>query len=224
VAKMKSETDVQIVFADDAFQHRRLSRGVDIVVVDCTEPIENYRVLPLGRGREDFSGLRRASAVILNKVNLATPEQKSAVLSFIEKNLQGLETPVVESEYYVRRLVQLEGGSSIEPTGFEPVVLLSGVGNPQGVERLLHKNYDIKKHFIFRDHYRYGKDDVRKVVDEAKRLGVRRILLTEKDAVKVKGLVEKGEAWPNMFWMTELSVKLSIKVKRLHEKILALAN
>jgi tetraacyldisaccharide 4'-kinase len=225
IQKMRAETDVQIIFADDAFQHRRMGRNVDVVVIDCTEPIKHYRVLPLGRAREDISGLKRANFIILNKVNLSTPEQKMAVLNFVENSLGDLDTPVVESEYYVRNLVSLKDGSKIEPGGVEPIVLLSGVGNPQGVERLLTKNFDIKKHFAFRDHHHYTKEDIRKVIDEARKLKVRRILLTEKDAVKISVLLNKGEiANAEMFWCTELSLKLSIKVKRLYEKILALTN
>ena len=76
VKKMIEHQKVDIIFADDAFQHRRLGRKADIVVVDCTEAISNYRVVPVGRARENVRGLDRADFIILNKVNLATPEQK----------------------------------------------------------------------------------------------------------------------------------------------------
>lgn len=224
VKKIREDNDVNIVFADDAFQHRRMLRDIDIVIFDCTEDLANYRVVPVGRARESLSALTRAQFVILNKVNLTTPEHKRDVLEFIEDHLRGRDVPIIESEYYVRRLIHISDSQAIEPIGYESAIIMSGVGNPKGVEKLLIKNFDIKKHLTFRDHHEFNLADVKTAIDTAKAAGAKKILVTEKDAVKIKKILANNLALPgsDLFWSTELSLKLSIKVKRLYEKILAL--
>jgi tetraacyldisaccharide 4'-kinase len=223
VRQLKDKENVDIVFADDAFQHRRLRRNIDVVVVDCTESLQHYRVVPVGRGREKASGLQRADFIILNKVNLATPEQKKNVLEFIENQLDGRTAHVIEAEYYVHKLINLKTGEVIEPRGFEPAVLVSGVGNPKGVERLLVKNFDIKQHLSFRDHHDFSLTDIDRALGEAQKYDAKKILVTEKDAVKIVEKIRHDDRSAlRLFWRTELSLKLSLQVKKLHEKVLGL--
>ncbi len=209
--------NVKVIFADDAFQHRRLHREVDIVVVDCMEPIENYAVIPAGRGREAARALRRADCIILNKVNLVSPARKQAVIEFIDETIGGREIPVIESEYYVRQLIRLDGHDTVEPREFETVTLVSGIGNPRAFETLIAKNFDVKKHFVFRDHHKYSRGEIQKVVAVSRSYKAKRILTTEKDAVKLRPLTHESD----LFWQAELRPKLSLRVKWLYEKILS---
>lgn len=213
---LKEHPEVRVLFADDAFQHRRLHRDLDIVVVDASEPVENYAVIPAGRGRETTISLRRANCIILNKVNLVAPEQKQAAIEFIDKILDGQDVPVIESEYYVQRLIRLYDGAVEEPREFESVTLVSGIGNPAAFEALVAKNFDVKKHFKFRDHHGYTAGEVEKILAESRSRKVRRIVTTEKDAVKLRRLVGENE----LFWKTDLRPKMSLRVKWLYEKIL----
>jgi len=71
---MMAATEIKpvVIIADDAFQHRRLKRDLDILVIDASVSWFDYLPLPLSRGREDFLlGVRRADIIILNKTNLA---------------------------------------------------------------------------------------------------------------------------------------------------------
>ncbi len=220
VAVMKellAKESVQIIFADDAFQHRRLARALDVVVMDCTEKLEHYEVVPLGRGREEKSALKRADFIILNKVNIAPPEAKQQTLDFIDRICEGREIPVIESEYYIKRLVRLDGHEETGAGRFQKVLLASGIGNPAAFSALVAKNFDIKGHMIFRDHHIYSASDIRNIIAEARRLGVDKILVTEKDAVKIRHLAI-GHL---LFYVAELGPKLSLRVKGLYEKILS---
>ncbi len=69
------ELDMQFVVLDDGFQHRRLKRDLDIVLIDASEPSAADWCLPGGLMREPWSGLRRAGIVVLTRSNLATPER-----------------------------------------------------------------------------------------------------------------------------------------------------
>ena len=209
--------NVKVIFADDAFQHRRLRRDVDIVVVDCMEPIENYTVIPAGRGREAARCMRRADCIVLNKVNLVSPERKQTVIEFIDETIGEREIPVIESEYYVRELIRLDGHETVEPREFETVTLVSGIGNPRAFETLIAKNFDVKKHFVFRDHHKYSRGEIQRVVALSRGCKAKRILTTEKDAVKLRPLTHESD----FFWQAELRPKLSLRVKWLYEKILS---
>lgn len=91
-----------ILLADDAFQHRWLSRDVDIVVVDSMAKPEEYQLLPWGRLREPLSSLRRAHAVIVTKKNLLSEVELQEFESFFSQRLQphlGSSSWVLEMDY-----------------------------------------------------------------------------------------------------------------------------
>lgn len=234
---LKLESGVQIVFADDAFQHRRLGRDIDVVILDSVEKIKNYCVAPLGRAREDFSGLKRADYLILNKVNLVDPHLKQEKLDFIERHLRELRhaPPLIECEYYIKALSCLSDFDSVRASGQKEIVddkllgglnssaesamtqqnvlMVSAIGNPKTFERLLEQKFQIKKHLIYRDHHAYTLADVNSMIAEAQKLKVSKILVTEKDAVKIALITDRKD----LFWVVQLAPKLSLRVKQLYE-------
>jgi tetraacyldisaccharide 4'-kinase len=171
--------------------------------------------MPQGRAREGLSGLRRAHLLILNKINLITPDQKQQLYDFLEKKL-GVPLPeIVESEYYVHQIQSLKTGEPSPPKSQEKVYLISGVGNSRAVETLIKRHFDLKKHFIFSDHHPYTVAEIKDVMAQGQKNAIAKILLTEKDAVKIEHLnVEKKD-----LWKTVLTVKLSLRAKSLYEKI-----
>src|SRR5262245_19241018 len=62
-----------VLILDDGFQHRRLVRDLDIVLIDCTEPFGYGRIFPRGMLREPLGSLRRADLVVLTRANQCTP-------------------------------------------------------------------------------------------------------------------------------------------------------
>ncbi|MCB0349778.1 MAG: tetraacyldisaccharide 4'-kinase, partial [Bdellovibrionales bacterium] len=209
---------VNIIFADDVFKNRRLGSNLDIVIVDGTEELKNYQVLPVGRGRECQSGLKRADFIIVNKVNLITPDKKREVLDYISQILAEKIVPVIESEYYVKELKSLDSAQSEELVSNERVLLFSGLGNPKGFEDLMNQKLNVVCHEIFRDHYQYSRHDLQKILSLAAKTKVKRIITTEKDAVKISSLVGAD----SNIWVAQLAPKLSLRVKSLHEKILSI--
>ncbi len=215
MTELLQKEHVNVVFADDAFQHRRLGRQLDVVILDATENLANYTVMPQGRAREEIQGLRRAHLLILNKINLITPDQKQQLYDFLEKKLGTPLPEIVESEYYVHEIQSLKTGERLPPKSQEKVCLISGVGNPRAVETLIKRHFDLQKHFTFADHHPYTETEIDGVNAQARKLALSKILLTEKDAVKVEHLnVEKKD-----LWKTVLTVKLSLRAKSLYEKI-----
>ena len=187
-AAQQAEGCADVMIADDAFQHRYLARDFDLVIIDATEPLENYFPLPWGQGRESFSSLSRAHAVVLNKVNLASEAWLRKVRVLIRDHARP-QISIFEIAYVIREVESLKTGERInlpELAG-QKVMLVSGIGRPKAFEKLFaHFKIDLAEHFVFEDHHIYTKNDFKEIERRAHKQGVHMIVTTEKDAVKFK--------------------------------------
>lgn len=195
--ELLSRADVDVILADDAFQHRHLGRALDIVVLDATEPEWHYRPLPLGRLRESFSALTRARVLFITKVNLASAEKLRWLRSRIADELKGHGEPplVIEFESRIEWLAPL-GAKPRDPgivktadLSGEKIILASAIGRPQAFESLLTREAKVQvvAHEIFPDHHAFTRADLRRIENRAAESGAARILVTEKDATKLQG-------------------------------------
>ncbi|MBR4833436.1 MAG: tetraacyldisaccharide 4'-kinase [Thermoguttaceae bacterium] len=78
-ALVEARPDVDVLLLDDAFQHRRIQRDLNVVLLDALNPFGGGRVFPAGFLREPLSGLARADAVLLNRADLVSPERRQAI-------------------------------------------------------------------------------------------------------------------------------------------------
>ena len=190
---------------DDGFQHRRVRRDVDIVCIDATNPCGNGHILPAGKLRESFTGLRRADAIVLTRAELV------AETSSIESRLRRRNPAAPIFRAATRRLgfmsldeFRADARSTLSgaavPAGDpenEPVPLRFGafcaLGNPEAffsglaatsTERAAELVYSRS----FPDHYRFKQSDVDSLSNEAIATGARSLVTTAKDAVKLGGL------------------------------------
>ncbi|MCB0385760.1 MAG: tetraacyldisaccharide 4'-kinase [Bdellovibrionales bacterium] len=203
------ENQVRWIVADDAFQHRRLHRDLNLVVFDATAPLWHLRGLPAGRAREPLSGLERADFVILTKTNLANPEllqQWREVLS-----PYGGEEGLVECEYQVQEL-----SSPIDSTKIQKgnkVWLVSGIGNPRAFEDLLRSSgISVAGHTVFADHHAYTPKDMIDLLSSLKQSGTTQIVTTSKDVTKLRGFEELSQVL--------VEAKLGLKWNRQREKLI----
>ena len=79
------EHGCQVLVLDDAFQHRRIARDLDIVLLDALEPLGYEHVFPRGTLREPVEGLARADVVALSRADLLTAEQRGAIRDRVAK-------------------------------------------------------------------------------------------------------------------------------------------
>ena len=208
------ENDVDFILADDAFQHRRLHRDVDLVILDATEKLDNYSVLPEGRAREPFQNLARAHYVILNKVNLASKEQIQKIKEKVASHFNFDQSRWLECNYHIDKFENLE---SAQPLSTEKSVLLvSGIGKPEGFKDLVRKQgYQIKDHMVFKDHHFYTAGEARHILESAQGLPV---LTTEKDIVKLA----KYDFLKPQLNFAKLQTALSLEVTSIYDEILGL--
>ncbi len=193
----------QMVLADDAFQHRRLRRSLDIVIVDASAPRWHYRPLPLGRMREGFSALGRADFVFVSKTNLANAADGSWLLDHLSELSLKFGFKIVRFESTLLGVVPLqENGSQQNPERLTALVkvtgghsklrvgLMSGLARPETFERLFlgsenSQNVEVVSHFKFDDHAAFSSIDLERVESDAAQNNLDAIVVTEKDAVKL---------------------------------------
>jgi tetraacyldisaccharide 4'-kinase len=157
-----------VILLDDAFQHRRIARDLNLVLVDSTENILNLHVLPFGKLREPVDSLNRATAIILTHSKNANPETEKAVSDY--------GAYVYHANYQV---------SNFEFSG-KSVAAFCGIASPQHFQRLLNDNG--AKVVLFRefpDHHLYSQAELEELEQEALESGAEAILTTAKDAVKI---------------------------------------
>lgn len=180
------ELAAQLLLLDDGYQHRRLARDFDVVLLDASEPFGFDRLLPAGTLREPVAGLRRAQAVILSRADmLAEPERAAVrrrVASLAPEALWG------EVQHRPATLMDATGGQTpLSQLGGQRVVAFCGIGNPAGFRHTLAtlpcEVVDVRE---FPDHHAYSRDDVDSLAEWAASAGARRILCTRKDLVKLR--------------------------------------
>src|SRR5262249_31147228 len=122
------ELESEVLLLDDGFQHRRLGRDLDLVLLDATDAWGGGHLLPRGLLREPPSGLRRAGAVVLTRVDQAEPPALERLRRRVARLAPGV--PVAES---VHRAEGLVNGTAAAPLGVlreRPVAGFCGIGNP----------------------------------------------------------------------------------------------
>jgi len=199
-----------VVVLDDGFQHIRLKRDLDIVLVDAGNPLGNGKLFPAGILREPLRALNRAHAVLITKID-STADVK-ALKATIQRNTQARiftshQLPVDLIDYRsndIKPLSALRGSK---------VLALSGIARPDSFIKLLASlGADIVDACAYPDHFDYKKKDLASIFQKAADDKVSMIVTTEKDAIRLKNLHADG------IWA--LRIELSVAEKNEWESFL----
>lgn len=125
-----------VLILDDAFQHRRIARDLDIVLIDALEPFGYGRLLPRGLLREPVASLARAHVVALSRADAVSPERRRELQDLVAQLapdalwLELTHTPVALRDHT---------GNSEPLTAWQgqPLAAFAGIGNPAGFEHTL---------------------------------------------------------------------------------------
>jgi tetraacyldisaccharide 4'-kinase len=189
VKRMIQESGVEFIVLDDAFQHRKIARDLDIIMIDATQMPDRDLLLPAGNLREPLSSLKRAGMVVLNKI----PEHLDA--DILLRRLKHPRIGITKAEFaevvFFRPVIK--AGVSPNTLLNQPVIVFSGIGNnEQFFSQLKDMGVDIRKSFYFPDHHMYTAEDLRKITLEY-RVQVPEspdliILTTEKDYCRLNSV------------------------------------
>lgn len=159
------------IILDDAFQHRKIYRDFNIVLVDSEKLFGNEHLLPAGPLREGLEGFKRIDKLVVVSKNIdhAKAEKCARIISKKQK----VETCVCKIEPdYVYNVIS---GEHLNKK--QDIIALSAIGQPEQFYNFLEKDYNILRKITFDDHHQYVEGDLRNISEN--------IVTTEKDAVKL---------------------------------------
>jgi tetraacyldisaccharide 4'-kinase len=198
-AEAMAQTQPPDVFVlDDAFQHRRVARDFNLLLVSATNPFGYGHVLPRGLLRERVAGgLRRADAVVITRSNLASAGEIDAITARL-RSISG-DLPIVLAEH-VHTAVRTPDG---QPTPVDAELrarrffLFTGIADPASLRRQLdgYRETFAGARF-FGDHHPFTDDDLLAVRRAAAAAGAHTLLTTEKDWVKIAPLTTARDGMP----------------------------
>ncbi len=184
---LKIHPEINLIILDDAFQHRYVKPKVSVMLMDYSRQVNDDKVLPLGRLREDASGMNRAHIVVVTKCpDTLKPIDARIVIRHLNllkfqrlffSRIRYTELrPVFEHE--ARYTVRLESLTSADT-----VLLVTGIANPRSLIKHCRQFPFRTRVMYFEDHHDFSKKDLRKIEDKFNTLkGARKIILTtEKD-------------------------------------------
>ncbi len=178
-----------IFILDDGFQHWRLHRDIDILLIDATNPFGNESLFPEGIMREPLSAMKRAHFIIITRADMVEPGAIREITGKIRQ--YNLESPVFTASHRATGLTDISGiARGLDYLCGKRIYAFSGIANPAYFQATLALNgAQVVKFRKFRDHHIYTQKEMDNIIKDAGGLD---IVTTEKDLVKLKGLKVPG--------------------------------
>ena len=204
------EFEVDVILLDDGFQHLRLERDVNLVLLDCKSPFGNGHLLPRGTLREPIGSLSRGDVFVLTRydsfkdttINISNrlPPDKPVFVSshrpFVSHIFKGGDVSVESDlpESFANNSGFLKG---------HPAVCFSGIArNDDFMHTVKNIGCKVTRFFSFPDHHRYSEQDLNKIATAAKLTNAEFILTTAKDLVRIPKRIK----WPSDFVVIDVKI------------------
>lgn len=179
--------DVEVIILDDAFQHRYVKPGINILLVDYQRLFIYDKLLPAGRLREPVSGKHRADMVVVTKCPRDLKPMEFRVLTKALNLYPYQELFFTTVNYEEPKALFNAPHTSFDGLRDYHVMLLSGIASPQQMEKDLQGKFASTTSLAFPDHHMFGKKDIARVNETFASLPQpRAIITTEKDAVRLR--------------------------------------
>ncbi len=206
---------------DDGFQHRRLERTLDILVIDCSRQLSEDLVFPRGNLREPLEGIGRAHVIMLNLGSASAPP--AGFEPFLRRF--NPSAPLLHCRQTIESIVPFiswkDGTCEVLPTPRTSTsFLVAAIGNPARFQRdAEYAGLRVCGSRFYRDHARIEPQHWRSCAEEARKRGADFLLTTEKDAIKVT----RPPAYPLMVAVQSIGVQEDAEFRNLlqhaHEEI-----
>jgi tetraacyldisaccharide 4'-kinase len=183
------KADHEVIIMDDAFQHRRVTAGLNILLFDYNQLFDFQWFLPTGNLREPLSGRKRADIIVITKTpyHLAEAERERIIKRV--NPYEGQEVFFSYIEY--SQLVQVNGSTTRPLTSItksSAIILLTGIANADPLIKEL-KNYSSSiTHHQYPDHHDYSRKNILKLAQAFQDLKTdeKLIITTEKDMQRLR--------------------------------------
>jgi tetraacyldisaccharide 4'-kinase len=205
---------------DDGFQHRGLSRDVNLLLIDATDAAGLGALVPAGRLREPLKAAVRATAIIVTRAD------ESAHVNDVCLKLQvklGSMPDTIHAVFRPENLVSVTTGA-VQPLSWfrgKTALLCSAVGHAGSFRSLVERiGIRILGEVAYVDHHAYTRQDVERLRTRAVELQAELVVTTEKDACKMASLLDPTDAC----WAVRLTTQVIKGEDRLRQLVLGEGN
>lgn len=219
-ARQGIEAGADVLVMDDGYQHLRLRRQLDIVLIDAIEPFGFGYVLPRGLLREPLSALQDADAIVLTRTDAVAARKLEDTLDVLRRHTRG--STFHSSVHQPTRLVDAAGNElPLTQLAGARVLGFCGLGNPLAFFATLERlGADLANRIALEDHTAYEPVLMEGLSAMARKAGAAALVTTAKDRTKLTGLL--GDLPADMpLWTLEVSLDLVEGGQALVDRILS---
>ncbi len=173
----------RIVFIlDDGYQHLRLHRDLDILLIDGSNPFGNRRLLPAGRLREPLREIKRADIIVITRSAVPSEELVKEI------RIYNGYAPIFCSQHVISAIHRASGRAiRFEDISGKRAIAFCGIGNPESFRKGIKEvGIDLRDFIVFRDHHTLTVQDLKRIRRSAEIARAEWIITTEKDIIKVR--------------------------------------
>ena len=184
---VRSDFGADVIVLDDGFQHRRLGRTLDVVLIDATCPFGFDHLLPRGLLREPVQSLRRAHIVVVTRCDQVSQANLLRIAARLRK--EASDAVHLQCKHRVTSVERLDGTRVDGSLDGKRAVLFAGVGQPGAFATTVRSlGVDVVGERWWPDHHRYGHRDVDSLFHPRRFPPHDLLITTEKDGVKLTSL------------------------------------
>jgi tetraacyldisaccharide 4'-kinase len=223
-ALLAASPEVDVLVLDDGFQHRRLARDFDIVLIDATNPFGFDHVLPRGLLREPVAGIARADLILITRSNQADASTLTAIETRIREHHASAR--IVQTTHAPDAFCIDDKRLPIDALRGSRVFAISGIGNPAAFERSLAEvGMEVVGRTRYGDHHAYRDIDVTHAIAAMQAAGATHLMTTEKDWIKLSPLIERAKiSAPRLPSPLRLAIELQMSSGDEHDVLARIAS
>ncbi len=184
---LKLQPEIDVILLDDAYQHRRVAAGLNILLVDYNRPIYRDKLLPAGNLRESVAEKKRADIIIFSKCpNDITPIDIR--IATTDLNPQPYQNVFFSTYCYgdLRHISDNNKKIRIEELSDKDILLVTGIAQPQPLRKYLEMQTKNLRAIHYADHYNFNHSDIAQIEREFFAQPDSLIITTEKDAARLQ--------------------------------------
>jgi len=210
----ETELGMQVLIMDDGFQHRRLHRDLEIVLLDATQPFGFGYMLPRGMLRESVRSLRRADVVVLTRSDLVTRQQIADTRLTVQRFAP--RATWVEANHQVTELVNASGTNKPKESLIgRKVFAFCGIGNPEAFFETVRKcGAEVVDSIAFPDHHAYSSADIERIIAKCQ-ARPEFFLCTGKDLAKL----DVDQIGDVALWAVQIDLRCSVGADALDDQL-----
>jgi tetraacyldisaccharide 4'-kinase len=203
---LQEKPTTELILLDDAYQHRYINPSFNILLMDYNRPFYEDLTFPAGRLRERRRGAKRADCIVVSKCpeNLDSKAQDTIKQQIKPYPKEG--TPIFFSTIRYGNPISCIGKSAVLPT--KNIVLVTGIANPLPFENYVAQQFTIQERLVFKDHHAFSEEDVAQIKQALIQENTyeKSVIMTEKDSVKFKDLLDKNDPIASRFFYIPIEI------------------